>query len=470
MTQSNKPSVRIPTSDGPGALQNVVSNMGTARDKRSHSFFGYQFIGQNELEAAYQSNWIARQIVDVPNEDATRQWRTFNGEEAKKIAQEEKRVGLQQLYQTASCWSDLYGGAGIVMITNQNLAKPLDVTKIREGDLKKLLVLDRWDLQPQKFNLNDPLADNWLKPDFYTFVNGTTTIHHSHVVRLEGARLPRRLSQIEQGWGDSRLRRAMDDLKDAISTKSGIASLVLEANVDVITRDGLSAALASPDCDAITKRYQLFGMMKSIVNLSLLDKNETLDRKSLSFSGLSSIMEQFIVWVSGAAQIPVTKLFGQSASGLSATGEGDLNNYYDSIKARQDGPNRRHLELIDQVLVRSAIGTFPDDLEFEWNPLFQASGLEQAQQDLADAQADTMNIDAGIIKPSHAMKRAQARGTYDITDEQIDEQIELEKDQANGEFDNEGNALPSIELGGTQSKPLAETTAGQTPQDKGNQA
>lgn len=456
MTQPpNRPSVRVRATGD--SLTNMVANLGTGRDKRSHNHFGFQFVSQFELEAAYQSNWIARKIVDVPNEDMTREWRVFNGAEAKEIAQEEKRVGLQQLYQNASCWSDLYGGSGIIMITNQNLARPLDATKIKKGDLKKLLVLDRWDLQPQEFNYNDPLADNWMKPEWYTFVNGQTRVHHSHVVRLEGGRLPRRLSQIEQGWGDSRLRRCMDDLRDMVATKGGIASLVLEANVDVITKDGLSAALASPQCGDITKRYQLFGMMKSVVNLALLDGTEVMDRKSLSFSGLSQIMEQFMVWTSGAASMPATKLFGDAASGLNATGEGDKDNYYDDIRNRQEGPARRHLELIDQVLVRSAIGSFPDDLEFEWNPLFQASGLEQAQQDLADAQADTMNIEAGIIKPSHAMKRAQARGTYDITDDQIDEQIELEKDQANGEFDNEGNALPSIELGGPESDPLAET-------------
>lgn len=465
MTQQNKPSVRIgagavKTSD---SLTNMVANLGTQRDKRSHNHFGFQFVSQFELEAAYQSNWIARQIVDVPNEDACREWRVFNGAEAKEIAQEEKRLGLQQLYQNASCWSDLYGGAGIIMITNQNLSQPLRPERIKKGDLKKLLVLDRWDLQPQEFNYTDPLADNWMLPEFYTFVNGQTRVHHSHVVRLEGARLPRRLSQFEQGWGDSRLRRAMDDLRDAVATKGGVASLVLEANVDVITRQGLSSALASPECDSITKRYQLFGMMKSLVNLALLDANETLDRKSLSFTGLSQIMEQFIVWVSGAAQIPVTKLFGQSASGLNATGEGDLNNYYDAIKARQDGPNRRHLELIDQVLVRSAVGSFPDDLEFEWQPLAQASGLEQAQQDLADAQADTANLANGTITRSMAMKRMQTRGTYDITDEDIEAQVQIEKDQANGEFDPDGNDLPALSLGepdATQSGTLVETQGG----------
>ena len=440
---SEKPRLRGTTD----SLTNMVANLGTNRDTRSHNHFGYQFISQYELEAAYQSNWIARRIVDVPNEDATREWRMFNGSEAQEIAQEEKRLGLQQLYQNASCWSDLYGGAGMIMITNQDLAKPLDVRKIKKGDLKKFIVLDRWDLSAQEFNFTNPLGENFMKPEFYTFVNGQTRVHHSHVVRLEGARLPRRLSQLEQGWGDSRLRRCMDDLRDVVATKGGIASLVLKANVDTITREGLSAALAGPECDAITRRYQMFGMMQSMVNLGLLDSSEKYERNSVSFAGLSQIMEQFMVWTAGCAEQPVTKLFGQSASGLSATGEGDQDNYYDTIKARQDGPNRQHLEIIDQVLVRSAIGHFPDDLEFEWNPLYQASGAEQAQQDLADAQTDTINIDNGTIKPSQAMRRMQGRGTYDITDDDIKAQIEREKDEDNGEFDNEDNELPTFGAG-----------------------
>lgn len=440
---SEKPRLRGTTD----SLTNMVANLGTNRDTRSHNHFGYQFISQYELEAAYQSNWIARRIVDVPNEDATREWRTFNGAEAQEIAQEEKRLGLQQLYQNASCWSDLYGGAGMIMITNQDLAKPLDVHKIKKGDLKKFIVLDRWDLSAQEFNFTNPLGENFMKPEYYTFVNGQTRVHHSHVVRLEGARLPRRLSQLEQGWGDSRLRRCMDDLRDVVATKGGIASLVLKANVDTITREGLSAALAGPECDAITRRYQMFGMMQSMVNLGLLDASEKYERNSVSFAGLSQIMEQFMVWTAGCAEQPVTKLFGQSASGLSATGEGDQDNYYDTIKARQDGPNRQHLEIIDQVLVRSAIGYFPDDLEFEWNPLYQASGAEQAQQDLADAQTDTINIDNGTIKPSQAMRRMQGRGTYDITDDDIKAQIEREKDEDNGEFDNENNELPTFGAG-----------------------
>lgn len=436
---TDKPRVRVYSGD---SLTNVVANLGTQRDKRSHSQFGFSFVTQWQLEAAYQGNFLARRIVDVPNEDALREWRTFNGEEAKKIALEEKRVGLQDIFLNGSNWSDLYGGAGILMITDQDLTKPLDLKKVKKGSLIRLIALDRWDLQPLLPNYTDPISANYMLPEFYSVVGGTTQIHWSHVIRLEGSKLPRRLAQIEQGWGDSRLRRCMEDLRDVIATKGGIASLVLEANVDTITRQGLASDLASSQCDAITDRYRLFGMMKSVVNLALLDGEEKMERMSLSFSGLSQIMEQFMVWTAGAAEMPVTKLWGQSASGLNATGEGDMKTYYDSIKNKQEGRMRRQLEQLDQVLVRSALGAFPEDLEFEWNPLYQASGIEQAQQDLAEAQADGLNIENGVIKPSHVMLKYQAQGKYDITDEQIVAQQEREDAE-----EDLGEGLPDFALG-----------------------
>jgi phage-related protein (TIGR01555 family) len=415
------------------SLSNLVANIGTNRDKRTHNRFGFQFVTPYELEAAYQSNWLARRIVDKPNEDALREWRTFSGKDAKKIAAEERRLGVQQKYLDACCWADLYGGAAMLMITGQDLSKPLNLDKVKKGGLKNIVVFDRWDIQPSQFNFTDPLAPNWMLPEVYTVVNGQQPIHYSHVIRRTGARLPRRMAQFEQGWGDSRLRRCMEDLRDVVATKGGIASLVLEANVDTISVKGLQGALSSAQCDQITERYRLFGMLKGIINLGLLDQdNEKYERSSIAFSGLSQIMEQFMVWTAGAAEMQVSELFGQSASGLSNTGEGDRQAIYDRTKAKQDGQMRRDLERFDQVMLRSALGYYPDDIEFEWNPLYQKSSVEEAQEDLADAQSDQLNIESRIIRPSHAMRRAQAKGRYAITDEQITAQEQREKDEDNG--------------------------------------
>ena len=107
---------------------------------------------------------------------------------------------------------------------------------------------------------------------------------------------------------------------------------------------------------------------------------------------------------------------------------------------------RLDLEMLDKVLIRSALGTYPDNIEFEWNPLYQKSSVEEAQEDLADAQADAINIENRIIRPSHAMTRAQAKGRYAITDEQIAAQVQREKDEDNGLGSEED--LEAFTLGG----------------------
>lgn len=449
MTTTTKPHYRVPataskvTSDG---LMNVATSLGTSRDKRSHSFFGYSFVTQQELEAAYQTNWIARGIVDNPNEDATREWRSFtNTEFAKEIQNEEKRLKVQQRVQQLGKWADLYGGAGMLMITDQDLTQPLDLNKIKKGSLKRLVSLSRYDISGLDYNYNDPTQENFLLPTYYSLIGGSQRIHYSHVVRRNGSDLPRALASMEQGWGDSILRVCMEDLHDMVATKGGIAGMILEANVDTITKAGLSNALTSGEDDAILMRYKLFGMMKSSINLALLDQDEQLDRKSLSFSGLSQIMEQFMVYTAGAARQPATRLFGAAATGLNATGEGDMKNYYDRIRVKQEGDMRSGMEQLDQVMVRSALGEYPEDLEFEWNPLHQESGTERAQQNLAEAQADSARLADGVIQRSHVMKKLQASGLYDITDEQIEAQESLEdEDRASAED------FPVIDLDGEQ--------------------
>ncbi|HEO65766.1 MAG TPA: DUF1073 domain-containing protein, partial [Spirochaetes bacterium] len=131
-------------------LANVVSGLGTANAKRSYNQFSYDMLNSYyELDAAYQTNWIARQIVDVPAGDMTREWRTIKSEASEEIQQEEQRLNLQTSCADALSWARLFGGSGILMLTNQDLGKPLEVSKIKKGDLERLLVLDRWEMSPQ---------------------------------------------------------------------------------------------------------------------------------------------------------------------------------------------------------------------------------------------------------------------------------------------------------------------------------
>lgn len=409
-------------------LVNVVSGLGTQATKRAHNQFQYANLTSfQQLDCAYMSNWLARQIVDVPAEDMTREWRSHKCEDADIIRAEEDRLQIPIAANTALAWARLYGGGAILMLTGQDLSKPLNLNRIKKGGLQRVIVFDRWDLSAMTINTWNVLAANYLQPEFYTVRGGAQQIHWSHFARFNGARLPLRQMAITQGWGDSELRKCMDDIMDMVASKDGIAELMQEANVDVVKREGLTDELASDQDDAIISRYALFSQMKSIVHMALLDGDETYERKTLDLGGVAPVIEMFMTWISGAADIPLTRLFGTSAKGLNATGEGDLTNYYNSIRAKQLTQLDPGMRQLDEVLVRSALGHWPDDYNYIWNPLAQLNEKEIAEARRITAEMDQTYLDLNVIQLSQVQRNLQSAETYQFADEDI-EQLEADED------------------------------------------
>ena len=210
-----------------------------------------------------------------------------------------------------------------------------------------------------------------------------------------------------------------------------------EANIDVIKREGLNEELASDQDEAITGRYALFGQMKSLVHLALLDGDESLERMTLNLGGVADVLKVMMTWISGAADIPVTRLFGQAAQGMNATGEGDLKNYYNSIRSKQLVQLDPGMRVLDEVLVRSALGYFPDNYNYVWNPLSQSDPLQAAQAGAATAQRDITYLQQGVITQAQIARNLEANETYQFEEGYIDS---LENE--NSEL---GNDLPEQE-------------------------
>lgn len=404
------------TADG---LENLVSGLGSSRSKRSNSRFAYENInaGWLELDAAYQTNWIVRRICDVPPEDMTREWRAIKSEQAEEIEAEEQRVGLKYSCLEALTWARLHGGAAILMLTNQDLSKQLDINKVKKGGLEKLLVFDRWELGATQINTTNPLSDNYLLPEFYSIQGGGQQIHWSHFARFVGARLPRRMLAHTQGWGDSEVRKCLDDIKDIVASKDGIAELMQEANIDVINRQGLSEELASDQDAALKKRYELFSSMKSVVNMALLDEDEQLSRLTLNLSGVAPVMDNQMLWLAGCVGITATRLFGMAPAGLNSTGEGDENNYYDTLISKRSYQLDKPLSYLDQVMVRSAIGEIPDDYDYTWNPLKKPNVLDESQALLIDAQRNRIYLEDQIIGQEQVRATLQTKEIYQFGDD-----------------------------------------------------
>ena len=438
------------------SLENLVAELGTNQDKRSHSTFVNSKRlsadgNQVELNALYRTDWLAGKVVDIIPDDMTREWRYFSGdiepETVGALVEEEERLGLADAFNQAHKWARLYGTSFIVINVDdgQPVDQPLKINNIKKGGLKHIKVVDRHridraDLQP----IENPLDPNYGMPVYYRFVNTNVKIHHTRVIRFDAVKLPFDEFKRNNYMSDSVLDRLYEALVNFNTIASGSASMVYETNVDVMKIKGLMNYIQSPEGTAlIQKRFTLASMLKSFNNMLILDSDEEYDKKSNSFASVPDLLYAHALFLAGGSDVPATRLLGSSASGLNATGEGDMKNYYDVIRSKQSKDYKPKLDFFD-ILMAKNLGIADDaDLDYKFNSLFQMTPKEQADLDFINAQRDQIYLDKGVVPEYTIAKELKQNSTYtNLTDDHI---TELEE-YTNG-FEPDTNEL---ELGAEQ--------------------
>ena len=112
---------------------------------------------------------------------------------------------------------------------------------------------------------------------------------------------------------------------------------------------------------------------------------------------------------------------------MNATGEGDDKNYNNSIRAQQTSYLHEPMRVLDEVLVRSALGSFPENYDYVWNPLALPNDLEHAQAEKLRADKHSLYLAEGIVQKSQVMRELQANEEYQYDDDELEELEELEE-------------------------------------------
>lgn len=381
-------------------LKNVVANLGTSRDKAAHTTYVVDISNRDELLNAYRASWLAQATVDYPAEDATRNWRSWRAsqEQIEKIERLEKKLELKSKVFDAQKMARLYGEALIYI----NTPKRRQDMPLRTGEkIVSLVVLDRSSLNPGE-TVKDITSPYYGEPEFYTLQSKSgrqdVKIHASRFIHFYGVKIPGK-------GGDSVLQRAMDAIKSTDSTIANVASMVFEAKVDVLKVQGFAEMLADNKDNAILHRAHLQAAMKGINGMLMIDATDDYQQKSASFGGLNDVIGKLMDFVSGAARIPVTRLFGRAAVGLSGSGDGDERVYYDRIKFMQENEIGSALALFDECLIYQALGSVPSEIFYEWAPLRQVTESERAEifQKTASGARSLAGNNAGEIIPINAL-------------------------------------------------------------------
>lgn len=384
-------------------LVNLVTGLGTAKDKTVRSRYVFTPLDPNEALAAYRTDWIARKVIDIPAMDMVREGRNWQAEQnqIEALEAEERRLQVWAKLARAIRLARLYGGSALILGTGDvDPSQPLNPASVGRAGLRFIHVASRWDITTGQIE-RDPASPFWGEPVNYTMSSptGQVILHPSRVIPFIGAEVPD--IRYQDGWGDSVLQVIDEAVKAAGLTASGIAHLVQEAKVDVFKIPDFLKNVGDEDYRRrVLTRVGLANEAKSIANALLMDAGEGYEQKTINFGQLPEILRLYLQIAAGAADIPATRLLGQSPDGMNATGIGDMKNYHDRLKSDQEAYLRPRLDRLDEVLIRSALGDRPAEVYYEFAPLEQMSEREKAEIFKMRADAARTLAGTGGTSPS----------------------------------------------------------------------
>lgn len=391
------------------------------------------------MNSLYRGHWIIGRIIDTIPEDMTRNWITVTTQlspgDIRKLDKLWRVRKVKQKILQGLKWGRLYGGAvGLIMIEGHQdeLHQPLDFDTIMPGSFKGLMILDRWSGVYPSSDLVDDIDDTEFGlPKYYqvTMDEGKTQdVHHSRIVRFVGRELPYWEKLAEVYWGASEVEIVFDELKKRDNTSWNIAQLIFLANLRVLKMEGMGELLAIGDDKAQRDMYntvQAQNWLMSNMGLYLLGEKDDFATHQYSFGGLNEIYESFMLDMAGASKIPVTKLFGRAPAGMNATGESDMQNYYETIQQAQETTLAPVIDKLLPIMCMSEFGAIPDDIDYLFNPIRTPDDKEVAE--LADKKTTSIinAYNAGLINQKTGMKELKQMGDTtgmftNITDEDIE--------------------------------------------------
>lgn len=283
------------------------------------------------LTYLYTSSGIIQTAIDLPVQDALSKGieiesPQMSAEEIDKLIDYMEETDQWEALRNAWNWSRLYGGAGLVLATNQDPKEKLDWNRLNRTPIA-FYDVDRWQIdngQPYTGDLEDSFYGHSESDHFSLY---GTPIHKSRIIRLKGKRAPYYVRRQLRGWGMSEAERMIPDLNLYLKTKNVLYEILDESKIDIYRLKDFAQKLASPGgTNTIQQRVQLANEMKNYVNALIMDQNDEYEQKQISFGGLADISAENRMGIASALRITQSKLFGIGSTGFSS-GEDDLENY-----------------------------------------------------------------------------------------------------------------------------------------------
>lgn len=452
-------------------MSNKIANLG----QNTNNLLNFTEYERNPITAdyrllnnLYRDNWVVQNIIQTVPNDITKKWfkikTKLNPAYFEKINRLYRRTSLIDNVNEGMAWGRLFGGAiGIILIKGQenNLEEPLDYNLIGIDSFRGLYILDRWaGVDPSNDLIDDISSSDFGLPEYYTInddnIGFHAKVHHSKVIRFINRKLPLYERIREQYWGVSEIESLYRDLIRRDNTAENISSLVFKANLSVMKIKDLNQIFSLNSIQAQNRFWELLGNItevESSLGVKVIDSEDEAQFLNYSFSGIKDIYEALMLDLSGASRIPVTKLFGRSPAGMNATGESDMQNYYEFIDDVRESIFKRIVLKLLPIIALSSWGNIPDDLDFEFPSMNELD--EERQSTVLQQKAGTIMeaFNSNLITQDIAQKELKSLSeTFGVFDNIEDELIEKSKGKFASELQGMNDPMAGL-MGGAGELP-----------------
>lgn len=381
------------------------------------TFLGYAYLSELAQRPEY------RVISETIATEMTRKWISFTSaddEDNKKAARineleaEFNRLNVRDLFCRATEQDGFFGRGHIYIDTGdtndpKELEKSigdgwdkLSVAKLKNKKIKALRTVEAVWCYPTSYNSNDPLTDNWYRPDSW-YVQ-SKTVHSSRLITFIGREVPDLLKPTYSFGGLSLSQMAKPYVDNWLKTRQGVNDIINSFSVPVLSTD-LQTSIQG-DGQQLFARATLFNLMRSNQGLMILNK-ESEDFKNVSapLGGLDALQAQAQEHMAAVSHIPTVKLLGLQPAGLNADSEGVLRSFYDYVNAFQEHLYRDKLRRLMGLIMISLWGETDETIDFKFEPLWTLDEKGIAEVEKLKAETDQILVDTGILSPEESRIR-----------------------------------------------------------------
>ncbi|WAD02599.1 DUF1073 domain-containing protein [Levilactobacillus brevis] len=380
-------------------------------------------LGDYELEQLYRGNSMARNIVDIPAEDMTRNGWHIKMDDNSLAAKYEARLNelnAQKRFKDLYRYSRLYRAGYIAISTteswNYGLEDPLNPDRLLR--ISFITAFSSKKVNETKFD-DDVFSPTYGQALSYQINNGTADVQGSNYYGVQQVDKSRLLRQQELRF---------EDETEGISLLETIYDILMTMDtglysVGEILYDYVFKVFKSPSVDDTSpdKLLQVGAAASSkfrTESTALISDKDELTKESTNVGGIDSLLDFLWEYLSGAARMPKSVLKGQEAGTL-AGAQYDVMNYYSRIASDQENKMRPQLEYLLKLLMRASDecgGSLdPDTVNWsiEFNPLWSVDSQTDSQIRLANAQADQIYIQNGVQGPEEVREARFGSGGMD---------------------------------------------------------